>query len=134
MVLAEFNILWVYVYSIKHKNNMQFATSLVRYVICENTTTADMRSEVLIGVVEDSSPSGMWHCVIGPEIPMFPRTVVLQGQAKTQGHGVTLQMTWIFSSTYVKTSHFTFPKIGVNCVTMRKYPITQSKEPGSTEN
>jgi len=47
------------VYSIKLKYNTQFATSLVRYVICEKTTTADMRSEVLIGVVEDSNPSGM---------------------------------------------------------------------------
>ena len=46
-------------YSIKDKNNTQFARSLMRYVICENTTTADMRSEVLIGVFKDSSPSGM---------------------------------------------------------------------------
>jgi hypothetical protein len=56
------------------------------------------------------------------------------GSRKTQWHIVKLQMTCIFSSTNVKTSHLTFPKICLNCMIVRKYLITQSKEPRSTDN
>jgi hypothetical protein len=57
---------------------------MVRYVICVNTTTADMKSEVHTAVLLKIQVLQRCDTVTGPEVPMFQKTVVLQDQAKTQ--------------------------------------------------
>lgn len=58
---------------------------MMRYIICVNTTTADMRSEVhTMVLLKIQVLQGCDTVSLETEVPMFQRNVMLQDQAKTQ--------------------------------------------------